>query len=70
MQLIILECHEIFTNIEGNAKINRWRSILDAGKVYHNSELLVDAATDEKRNVVNNNLKLVFNFEIETSWHG
>ena len=60
MELIVLQCDEIFASIEGDAQINQWRSILDAGKVYHISGLLVDAATDGERNVVKNNLKLVF----------
>ena len=34
--------------------------MLSAGKVYHISGLSVDAATEGKKNVVNNKLKLVF----------
>ena len=46
--------------MEGDDAINRWNSILKAGNVYHISGLSVDATTDGERNVVTNNLKLVF----------
>ena len=45
--------------MEGDDAINRWNSILKAGKVYHTSGLSVDVATDGERNVVTNNLQLV-----------
>ena len=60
MHLIILQCDEIFSNIEGDAHITRWRPILNASKVYHIFGLSVDAATDNEQNVVTNNYKLFF----------
>ena len=57
---IVLQCDEILGSMEGDDAINRWISILKVGKVYYISELSVDVAIDGERNVVINNLKLVF----------
>ena len=56
----ILQCEEILAIIEGDDNINKWISLLIAGKVHRISRLSVDGATDGKMNVVNKNLRLNF----------
>ena len=60
LYFIVLQCYEIFGSIENNFEIDRWNSMVSAGKVYHISRLSVDATIEGEKNVVNSKLKLIF----------